>query len=220
MSQAGTAHQIGKRPTSGSSNIGASLGDGTTRHRPSGWSKRTGLITCLVVATMVGIMVIGGVIRAGNRPDRFTASSQALTKALVDLPFTARLPDPTPAGGRLVAVIVQAPDNKRGPSIYAMETTYTLVGDTNGAKQQARYFKVWQTNDVYIRKTVLDPLGERLNPTKIGDDTWYRRTGESEDEHNGVSYTTRFPDGITMVVSGPDEQLVLQTIDNLRFREK
>jgi hypothetical protein len=164
---------------------------------------------------MVGVMIIGGVIRAGNRTDRFTASDNRLRDVLTDLPFTARLPQPIPAEARLVGVIVQEPDRKRGPSIYAVETTYTLVGDTQGESQQARYFKVWQTNDVYIRKTALDPLGERLNPTKIGNDTWYRRTGESEDRQQGVSYTTRFPDGITMVVSGPDEQLVLQTIDNL-----
>jgi hypothetical protein len=219
MSSARIDHPA-SRPTSGSSNIGAALGDGRTPYSPSSWSKRTGLITCLVVATVVGIMVAGGVIRANNRPDRFTASSRNLAQALIDIPFTVRLPDPIPADARLVGVIVQEPDGKRGPSIYAMETTYTLIGDTSGAKQQARYFKVWQTNDVYIRKTALDPLGERLNPTKIGDDTWYRRTGESEEENKGVSYTTRYPDGITMVVSGPDEQLVLQTIDNLRFRER
>jgi hypothetical protein len=220
MSNSGTAPSpADTRPASGSHNIGASLGDGTTQHQPSEWTRRTGLITCLVVATIVGVMLIGGLIRAGNRPDRFTESSRQLTKALADIPFTVRLPDPVPANARLVGVIVQAPDKNRGPSIYAMETTYTLVGDTAGEGNRARYFKIWQTNDVYIRKTALDPLGQRLNPTKIGDDTWYRRSGQSEDDRtSGVSFTTRFSDGITMVVSGPDEKLVRQTIDNLRFR--
>ncbi len=215
MSSAGTA----ERPVSGSHNIGTTLGDGTTAHNPSPLTKRTGLITCLVVATMVGIMVAGGVVRAGNRPDRFTASAIQLAESLEKIPFDARLPDPVPAEARLVAVILQEPDENRGPSIYAMETTYTLVGDTKGQGQQARYFKVWQTNDVYIRKTALDPLADRMNPTKLGDDTWFRRTGESEDKRNsGVSYSTRYADGITVVVSGPDEDLVLQAINNLRIR--
>ncbi len=201
----------------GVQSISASFGDGEGRHQPTAWAKRTGMITCLVIATVVGVMIISGVIRSNNRPDRFVASQRALDAALVKIPFIVRLPSPIPAKAKLVGVILQEPDRKRGPSIYAMETTYTLVGDTKGAGSAARYFKVWQTNDVYIRKTALDPLGQRLNPTKIGNTTWYRRNGEAVDRQAGVSYTTRYDDGITMVVSGPDEKLVLETIDALTY---
>jgi hypothetical protein len=201
--------------------ISESLGDGQGRHQPTEWTKRTGLITCLVIASVVGVMIVSGLIRSNNRPDRFTASQQALDKALKNIPFIVRLPEPVPGGAKLVGVIVQEPDRKRGPSIYALETTYTVVNDKLDDKlsagQAARYFKVWQTNDVYIRKTALDPLGQRLNPLKIGSVTWFRRTGESVERQAGVSYTTRYEDGITMVVSGPDEDLVLDAINALTY---
>jgi hypothetical protein len=195
--------------------ISESLGDGMTQHQPTQWTKRAGMITCLVMASVVAVMVISGLIRSNNRLDRFTEAQRSLDAALVKIPFSTRLPKPIPSGARLVGVITQEPDKKRGPSIYALETTYILVGDTAGQGSSARYFKVWQTNDVYIRKTALDPLGSRLNPTKIGVNTWYRVDGESVERQKGVSYSTRFEDGITMVVSGPDEKLVLATINAL-----
>ncbi len=192
--------------------------DGTTPYRPSALSRQTGLITCLVIASVVGVMVISGLIRANNRPDRLTQAQTDLTEALAQIPFSARLPEPEPAGSRLVGVIVQEPDDNRGPSVYAIETTYTLIGDTQGHDGSARYVRVWQTNDVYLRKRALDPLAEKPDPTEINNVTWFRRNGESLERQAGVSYTTRFPDGITMVVSGPDEDLVLSTINSLTER--
>jgi hypothetical protein len=197
--------------------ISQQRGDGSTPHAVTPWTRRAGLITCLGVGAMVGVMLIAGVFRAQNRPDRFTAAQTNLAKSLEELPFTARLPQPVPAGARLVSVIVQEPDEDRGPSIYAMETTYTVVGDQEQAdRASARYVRVWQTNDVYIRKTALDPLGQRINPVELDGNTWYRRDGLSLDRAAGVSYSTRFDDGITAVVSGPDEQMVLDTIAALR----
>jgi hypothetical protein len=192
--------------------------DGATPYHPTALSRQTGLITCLVIASVVGVMIISGLIRANNRPDRFTEAQNDLTEALAQIPFSARLPEPEPAGSRLVGVIVQAPDDNRGPSVYAIETTYTVIGDTQGDYGSARYVRIWQTNDVYLRKRALDPLAEKPDPTEISGFTWFRRNGESLERQAGVSYTTRFSDGITMVVSGPDEQLVLSTINSLTER--
>lgn len=184
-------------------------------HTPTSLSRKTGLITCLVIASVVSVMVVGGLIRASNRPDRFTAAQNDLTEALARISFTARLPQQLPEGARLVGVIVQVPDDDRGPSVYGVETTYTVIGDRQATNGSARYVRVWQTNDVYLRKRALDPLAEKPNPTQIDGATWFRRSGESLDRQAGVSYTTRFNDGITMVVSGPDEQLVVETIKTL-----
>ncbi len=159
-------------------------------------------------------MVGSGLYRSSQRADVFTEASRSLDKSLAVLPFTARLPQPTPAGARLVRVLMQVPDRKRGPSIYAIETTYTKVGAPN-AINGSPYVRVWQTNDVYVRKQVLDPLGDRLDPHQFDGQTWYRRDGESLDRASGVSYTTRYSDGITMVVSGSDESMVLDSIAHL-----
>jgi hypothetical protein len=186
------------------------------QHQPTAFTRNIGLITCLVIAAMVAVMVVSGLIRASNRGDRFSEAQTELTEALEILPFTARLPETVPGGARLVGVIMQEPDDNRGPSIYAIETTYTVVEDRQANGGPARYIRVWQTNDVYLRKRVLDPLGDKPDPTAIAGNTWYRRDGESLERNAGVSYTTRFDDGITMVVSGPDEQLVIDTINALR----
>lgn len=185
-------------------------------YRPTPLSRQTGLITCLVIASVVGVMIVSGLVRANNRPDRFTQAQNDLVEALDQIPFSARLPEPEPAGSRLVGVIVQVPDDNRGPSVYAIETTYTVIGDTQGENGSARYVRVWQTNDVYLRKRALDPLADKPGPTDINGTTWFRRNGESLERQAGVSFTTRFADGITMVVSGPDETLVLNTVGALQ----
>ncbi len=189
--------------------------DGRGEYHPTSLSRHTGLITCLVIASVVVVMVLGGLIRASNRPDQFTRANADLTEALAKIPFTARLPQQMPDAARLVGVIVQIPEDDRGPSVYAVETTYTVIGDTQADNGSARYVRVWQTNDVYLRKRALDPLAEKPDPTDISGTTWFRRTGESLERQAGVSYATRYADGITMVVSGPDEQLVLDTIATL-----
>jgi hypothetical protein len=183
-------------------------------HQPSTWSKRSGAILFGLVSLLVAAMVGSGLYRSSQRADVFTEASRSLDKSLTVLPFTARLPQPVPAGARLVRVLMQVPDRKRGPSIYAIETTYTKVGAPN-AKEGSPYIRVWQTNDVYVRKQVLDPLGDRLDPHQFDGQTWYRRDGESLDRASGVSYTTRYSDGITMVVSGSDERMVLDSIAHL-----
>jgi hypothetical protein len=203
--------------STGPGSVAEARGDGTTPYAVTAWTRRTGLLTCLFVAALVGVMIVTGLIRAGNRADRFTSAQKKLTDVVAEIPFVLRLPQPVPAGARLVSVITQEPDKNRGPSIYAVETIYTVVADTQRQdRQSARYIRVWQTNDVYLRKQVLDPLGDRLNPTEFGSNTWYRRTGESLERGAGVSYSTRFDDGITMVVSGPDESLVTATIAALQ----
>jgi hypothetical protein len=183
-------------------------------HHPSPWSKRSGATIFALISLLVAAMVGSGLYRSSHRADVFTEASRSLDKSLTELPFTARLPQPAPAGARLVRVLMQVPDRKRGPSIYAIETTYTKVG-ARTAKNGSPYVRVWQTNDVYVRKQVLDPLGDRLDPRQFAGQTWYRRDGESLDRASGVSYTTRFSDGITMVVSGSDESMVLDSIAHL-----
>ncbi len=205
-----SANQSGTRPQA---QFRDQDGDGT--YNPTSLSRKTGLITCLVIASVVVVMVLSGLIRASNRPDQFTRANNDLKAAIEKLPFTARLPQQPPAGARLVGVIVQIPEDDRGPSVYAVETTYTVIGDKQAENGSARYVRVWQTNDVYLRKRALDPLSEAPDPTDIAGQTWFRRTGESLERQAGVSYTTRYADGITMVVSGPDEQLVLDTIDTI-----
>ncbi len=182
-------------------------------YQPTAWSKRSGAMIFGFVALLVAGMVISGLYRTSKRDDVFTEADKALTKGLSVLPFTARLPTPVPEGTRLVRVLMQEPDRRRGPSIYAIETTYTNI--KSATQDGAEYVRVWQTNDVYLRKQVLDPLGDRLDPKVLNNNTWYRRSGESLDRDAGVSYSTRFGDGITMVVSGPNEALVLKSISTL-----
>ncbi len=186
-------------------------------HDPSLRARRSGRFIFAGFVAVMALMIGTAAYRSSYREDIFTVAQKELARDLAKLPFTARLPEPAPAGTKLVRVITQEPDKKRGPSIYAMETTYSVVGGTSDGSR-TDYIRIWQTNDVYLRKQVLDPLGDRLNPTKLKGQTWFRRSGQSLDDPNGVSYSTRFSDGITVVVSGTDEQLVLSAIDTLELR--
>lgn len=185
------------------------------QYSPTKWSRRSGAVIFAFVAVLVAVMIISGLYRSSRRDDVYTEANRALVEAVEVLPFTAQLPSPLPEGTKLVRILLQEPDDKRGPSIYAIEATYTHVGEANLGGAQARYVRVWQTNDVYIRKQVLDPLGDKLDPQDIDGRQWFRRSGESLDRAAGVSYSTRFDTGITMVVSGPDEQMVLDSIEAL-----
>lgn len=179
------------------------------RSKPNGWGKRAGLLAFLLPAIISLAMVGQGVYRSGQRADVFTEARNDLAAGLAKLPFEARLPSQVPSGARLVRVIMDEPDEKRGPSIYAMDITYTVPGE---GPEAGKYIRVWQTNDVYLKKRLVDPTLDQGDAQTVAGQRWFKRDGQNEDRKPGVSYSRRFDDGITMVVSGPDESMVRATI--------
>ena len=189
--------------------------DGPLYPAPTKWAKRAGIVAFLLPAITALGMVGQGIERSGRRANVFVEAQRALDKGLVKLPFQARLPTTAPAGSRLVRVLLDEPDEKRGPSIYSLDLTYTVAGDLPGA---GKFVRVWQTNDVYLKKRLADPTIDQGDPRTVADQRWFRRDGQNEDRGKGVSYSRRFDDGITMVVSGPDEPMVNATIASLAKR--
>lgn len=186
---------------------------------PGKWAKRAGVLAFLLPAITALGMVGQGIQRSGKRADVFTEAQRDLSKDLAKLPFPARLPSTTPEGARLIRVILDEPDEKRGPSIYSIDVTYTVAGNREGNQPDAgKFVRVWQTNDVYLKKRLADPTLDQGDPRTVAGQRWFRRSGQNEDRGKGVSYSRRFDDGITVVVSGPDEPFVTSTIATLTKR--
>ena len=185
------------------------------RLAPTKWARRAGILAFLLPAVTSLGMIGQAAVRSGRRPDVFVEAKRALASANATLPFPARLPATAPGGSQLIRVILDEPDEKRGPSIYALDLTYTVAGGRAGA---GNFVRLWQTNDVYLKKKLADPTLEQGDARTVRGERWFRRDGQNEDRGKGVSYSRRFDDGITVVVSGPDEALVNATIASLAKR--
>ena len=183
-----------------------------TRTPPTKWAKRAGVLAFMLPAITALGMVGQAVVRSGDRANVFTEAQRQLSAANTKLPFPARLPSVAPAGSQLIRVILDEPDEKRGPSIYALDLTYTIAG---GQPDAGDFVRLWQTNDVYLKKRLADPTLYQGDPRTVNGARWFRRDGQNEDRGKGVSYSRRFDDGVTVVVSGPNETLVSSTISSL-----
>ena len=192
--------------------IASAPAQSTNRSRPSNRTRWAGVAVFMLPAVTALGMVTQGVYRGGKRTNVFVEARNDLASARAILPFTPRLPSTAPAGSTLIRVLLDEPDEKRGPSIYAMDLIYTIAGDKPNA---GRFVRVWQTNDVYLKKRLADPTYDRSDVQRVSGAEWFRKDGLNEDRDPGVSYSRRYDDGVTIAVSGPDERMVLGTIESL-----
>jgi hypothetical protein len=175
---------------------------------PSPAAKRTGAVVFAVIAliTTVGIG-ISALENRGNR-DPFKEAQTSLDKALPKLAFATHLPETLPPGTRLLRTYLKEPSVDEG-TVFQLTTWYTTskVGDT--ATQ------VWQTNEAYLKRRALDPSEQPGREVIITEQSWWRLDGSNQARAAGVSYSRKFDDGVTVVVSGRSDEVVVDMIGRL-----
>jgi hypothetical protein len=175
---------------------------------PSRASKRTGaaVFAAVALATIVGI-IVSAVSNSGNR-DPFEIAQTELAEALPKLAFATHLPETLPEGTRLLRTYLKEPDVDEG-TVYQLTTWYTTSRPGDRATQ------VWQTNEAYLKRRALDPSEQPGREVVVSEESWWRLDGSNEQRIAGVSYSRKFDDGVTVVVSGMSDATVTDMIGRL-----
>jgi hypothetical protein len=159
------------------------------------------------VLTLLGVVIAA--LESRQRESPYVEAQQGLDDALRKVPFDVRLPETLPLGKRLVRTYLKEPDVDEG-TVFQMSTWYIRPGVDTMAIQ------VWQTNEGYLKRRALDPTQRPGREVVVAERSWWRLDGAGQSREVGVSYSRREDDGVTVVVSGPNDREVADMIGRLR----
>lgn len=179
-----------------------------SRRRATRRNRLAGAAIFGVTAALTLLGVVIAAVESRQRESPYLEAQQGLDDALRKVPFDVRLPETLPMGKRLVRTYLKEPDVDEG-TVFQMSTWYIRPGVDTMAIQ------VWQTNEGYLKRRALDPTQRPGREVVVDERSWWRLDGAGQSREVGVSYSRREDDGVTVVVSGPNDREVADMIGRL-----
>ncbi len=176
-------------------------------------TKRTRLAGAAIFGVTAALTMVGVIVAAmesRQRENPYIEAQQGLDAALRKVPFEVRLPEELPLGKRLVRTYLKEPGVDEG-TVFQLSTWYIRPGVDTMAIQ------VWQTNEGYLKRRALDPTQLPGREVVVAEESWWRLDGTGQSREDGVSYSRREDDGVTVVVSGPSDGDVADMITRLHL---